>query len=117
LLSFLEDVLRKSGVAKKIQYMKPLSLPDEEGVVKPEGIEIKLEGVNTRELITFLHRIEQSGKLTDIQRIKIQRASKARSASLKVTLQVYAYTLTERKRTIPRGQNPSASKQRRGFKG
>ena len=92
LLAFLEGVSRSVGVDKKIQYMKPLSLPHEEGVLKPEGIEMGLDRVNMRELAGFLHRVEYSGKLLHIKRIKIQRS--VHEETLKVTLQVVSYSET-----------------------
>jgi hypothetical protein len=90
LLSFLETISRAVGVDKKIQYMKPLSLPHEEGDLRPEGIEMSLDQMNMKELVTFLYRIEYSGKLLHIKRIKIQKSSKDRT--IKVTLQVTSYS-------------------------
>lgn len=90
LLSFLEALSRSVGVEKKIQYMKPLSLA-EEGKIRPEGIEMVLEKIDMRELVNFLYRIEYSKRLLTIKRIKIQKSSRGKDPSLKVTLQIYAY--------------------------
>lgn len=90
LLSFMETVARDVGVDSKIQYMKPLSLSPEEGALKPQGIEMSLDQIDIKELVAFLYRIEYSGKLLNIKRIKIQRSSQA--ASIKVTLQVISYS-------------------------
>ncbi|MBW1772727.1 MAG: type II secretion system protein M [Deltaproteobacteria bacterium] len=90
LLSFLEALSRSVGVDKKIQYMKPLSL-EVEGEIRPEGIEMVLEKIDMRELVSFLYRIEYSEKLLTIRRIKIQKSSRDKNPSLKVTLQIYAY--------------------------
>ena len=90
LLSFMETVSRAVGVDTKIQYMKPLSMPPEEGDLKPEGIELSLDQMNIKELVSFLHRIEYSGKLLNIKRIKIQKSSQG--DTLKVTLQVTSYS-------------------------
>lgn len=90
LLSFLEALSRSVGVEKKIQYMKPLSLAAE-GEIRPEGIEMVLEKIDMRELVNFLYRIEYSKKLLTIRRIKIQKSSRDKNPSLKVTLQIYAY--------------------------
>ncbi len=92
LLSYLEGVTRQLGISTKIQYMKPLSFTEEqEGAIRPEGIEIKLDGITTRDLIPFLRRIEYGGKLLNIRRIKIQKVSKGEQDVLKVTLQVHTY--------------------------
>ena len=90
LLSFLEGVSRSIGVDRKIQYMKPLSLPDEDGTVKPEGIEISLDGVDMKELVSLLYKIEYSGKAVSIKRIKIQKNHQGQT--LKVTLQAHSYS-------------------------
>lgn len=92
LLSYLEGVSGQLGISTKIQYMKPLSFSEEqEGSIRPEGIEIKLDGITTRDLIPFLQMIEYGGKLLNIKRIKIQKVSKDKQDVLKVTLQVHTY--------------------------
>lgn len=90
LLSFLERVSRSVGIEKKIQYMKPLTLHEEGDNLKPEGLEISLEGVTMKELVSFLYRIEYSGKLISIRRIKIQKI--AQTQTLKATLQAHSYS-------------------------
>jgi type II secretory pathway component PulM len=91
LLSYLEAVTREIGIDQRIQYIKPVTFPEGEGKLRPEGIEISLDGVNMEQLVTFLYRIEYSGKLLHVKRIKILRASKERTSLLKVTLQVNTY--------------------------
>ena len=93
LLSYLEGITRKLGINTKIHYMKPLSFSDEKpGNIRTEGIEMKLEGVSSRDLIPFLQQIEYAGKLLSIKRIKIQTVSKDKDTYLKVTLQVHTYS-------------------------
>lgn len=91
LLSYLESVTREIGIDQRIQYIKPVPFPEGEGKLRPEGIEISLDGVNMEQLVNFLYRIEYSGKLLHIKRIKILRASKEKTSLLKVTLQVNTY--------------------------
>ncbi len=91
LLSYLEAVTREIGIDQRIQYIKPVTFPEGEGKLRPEGIEISLEGVNMEQLVNFLYRIEYSGKLLHVKRIKILRASKEKTSLLKVTLQVNTY--------------------------
>lgn len=92
LLSFLETVSRESGIDDKILYMKPLAFHDDSGPMKPTGIEIKLDNINIKQLVTLLYKIEGAGKLLNIKRIKIQRTSTKSIKTLKVTLQVNTYT-------------------------
>jgi len=92
LLSFLEGISREVGISKRIQYMKPLSFPEDSGPLKPEGMEIKLDNIDIKQLINFLHKIEYSEKLLNIKRIKIRRSVRGKAQSLKVTVQVSTYT-------------------------
>lgn len=91
LLSYLESVSRQAGIDKKIQYMKPLSLGKESDFMKPEGIEVKLEGITVRELINLIYQIEYSGKLLNMRRMKIQRSTRGDQVLLNATLQVQTY--------------------------
>jgi hypothetical protein len=91
LLSYLEAVTREIGIDQRIQYIKPVTFPEGEGKLKPEGIEISLDGINMEQLVHFLYRMEYSGKLLHVKRIKLLRASKEKTSLLKVTLQVNTY--------------------------
>jgi hypothetical protein len=91
LLSFLEGVSREVGIDNKIQYMKPLTFHEEEGVLKPVGIEMNLDGINTKQLVSLLHKIEYSEKLLNIKLIKILHVTRGKEKLLKVTLQVNTY--------------------------
>ena len=94
LLSYLEAVTREIGIDQRIQYIKPVTFAEGEGKLKPEGIETSLDGVNSEQLVTFLYRIEYSGKLLHVKRIKIRIASKEKTSQLKVPLQVNTYNPT-----------------------
>jgi type II secretory pathway component PulM len=91
LLSYLEAVTREIGIDQRIQYIKPVTFPEGEGKLRPEGIEISLDGINMEQLVNFLYRVEYSGRLLHVKRIKILRASKEKTSLLKVTLQVNTY--------------------------
>jgi type II secretory pathway component PulM len=92
LLSFLEGISREVGIDDNIQYMKPLSFPEETGELKETGMEIKLEDVDLAQLVEYLHKIEYSGKLLNIRRIKVQRmSSDAGPSLLRAILQVNTY--------------------------
>lgn len=94
LLSFLEGVSREVGIESRIQYMKPLSFPEEPSALRQTGMEIRIEEIDIRELVQYLHKIEYSGKLIKIRRMRIERAAKGEEgAQLKVTLQVVTFLL------------------------
>jgi hypothetical protein len=93
LLSYLEGISREVGIANKIQYVKPLSFPEEPGSLKREGMEVKLEDIDIHELVEYLYKIEYSGKLLKIQRIKVQRVvERDATSSLRVIIQVHTFS-------------------------
>ena len=53
LLSYLEAVTREIGIDQRIQYIKPVTFPEGEGKLRPEGIEISLDGINMEQLVNF----------------------------------------------------------------
>jgi Tfp pilus assembly protein PilO len=93
LLSFLEAVTREVGIDKNIQYIKPVTFSPSEGAgaFKPEGIEMSLDNVGMEQLVNFLYKVEHSGNLLFIKRIKILKTSRGASSTLKATLQVNTY--------------------------
>lgn len=94
ILSYLESESRKLNIDKRIGYMKPVNFPETSGNLQLSGIEMNLVGINTKELVQFLHKIEASGKLLSINRIKIQRPTKPDPQLINVTLQVNTYNYT-----------------------
>lgn len=92
LLSYLEAVTREVGVDRNIQYIKPVTFPPSEGPFRPEGIELSLENMGMEQLVEFLHKVEHTGSLLYVKRIKILKAARGTSSTLKVTLQVNTYT-------------------------
>ncbi len=89
LLTFLEGVSRAVKVHKNILYIKPISFPEESGSLKRQGIEMKLNDIDTKQLVNFLYRIEHSSKLLRIKHIKVKR--KAKEKTLSVTLLITTY--------------------------
>ena len=94
LLSFLEGVTREVGIDKNIQYIKPVAFPPGEGAFRPEGIELSLENMGIEQLVNFLYKVEHTGNLLYVKRIKILKIARGTSSTLKVTFQVNTYTRT-----------------------
>jgi hypothetical protein len=94
LLSFLEGVTREVGIDKNIQYIKPVSFPPSDGPFRPEGLELSLENMGMAQLVNFLYKVEHTENLLYVRRIKILKATRGMSSTLKVTLQVNTYTKT-----------------------
>ena len=110
ILSYLESESRKLKIDKRIGYMKPVNFPETSGNLQLAGIEMNLVGINTKELVTFLHKIEASGKLLSVSRIKIQRPTKQGPQLLNVTLQVNTYNYTGKFPPKPKIAKPDGSK-------
>ncbi|MBN2033366.1 MAG: hypothetical protein JW836_08835 [Deltaproteobacteria bacterium] len=92
LLSFLEGVTREVGIDKNIEYIKPVTFPPSEGPFRPEGIELSLANMGMEQLVNFLYKVEHTGNLLYVKRIKIVKSTRGTSSALKVTLQVNTYT-------------------------
>ena len=92
LLTYLERISREAGIDSQIQYIKPVSFPEQEGPLQPSGIETRINGLDISQLVNFLYRLEQSGNLLTIPKIKIQPTGKEGNRKLELTLQVNTYT-------------------------
>lgn len=91
LLTYLERISREAGIDSQIQYIKPVSFPEQEGPLQPSGIETRINGLDISQLVNFLYRLEQSGNLLTIPKIKIQPTGKEGDRKLELTLQVNTY--------------------------
>jgi general secretion pathway protein M len=91
-LSFLENISRKVGIQKNIQYMKPRFSSEASGIGKAVGVEMKLEGINIEQFVRFLYELEFSGKLLHITKLRIQKMREGKGQSLRVLLQIDSYT-------------------------
>ncbi|RJR32434.1 MAG: hypothetical protein C4576_30085 [Desulfobacteraceae bacterium] len=88
LLSHLEGICRQLGIEGRIQYMKPLEMPHQEGPIRATGIEMRLSELDIRAMVLFLYRIEHSGQLLSISRIKIRPSAEEGKRSLELVLQI-----------------------------
>ena len=95
LLSFLEGVSREVGINDRIQYMKPLRFQEKSGPLRPAGIEMSLDKIDIKQLADLLYKIEYSGKLLNVKRIKIQCTPHRKARYLKVTLQINTYIFSK----------------------
>ena len=86
LFSFLEKMAALTGVKKRIAYMKPSETADE-GPLKEQLVEMKLQAVGLQELVSFLRRIESPENVVALKRISIQKNKKEKGA-LDVIMQV-----------------------------
>lgn len=86
LFSFLEKNAAESQVKDRIAYMKPSSLTDN-AVLQQSMVEMKLQAVSIKQLVTFLEMTESPQNLVGVKRITIQENSKQKGA-LDIIMQI-----------------------------
>lgn len=88
-LSFIEDLANREGIREKIGSMKPKKIPLNEEFDE-SSVEIQMENVTLPKLVDFAYKIENSGHLLKIKRLRIKTRFDDRN-QLNVTLQVSTY--------------------------
>lgn len=86
LFSFLEQAAGRAKVKDHIKYMKP-SGSRGSGRLKESMVEMKLDGINLRQLVDYLYLIESPENVVSIKRISI-RDSKGAAGYLDAVMQV-----------------------------
>jgi general secretion pathway protein M len=86
LFSFLEQSATKTDVKKNIAYMKPSELADE-GPFKEIYVEMKLQSITLKQLVSFLQLVESPENIVALKRLSIQENKKEKD-TLDVILQV-----------------------------
>lgn len=88
-LSFIEDLANREGIREKIGSMKPKKIPLNEEF-EESSVEIQMDNVSLPKLVDFAYKIENSGHLLKIKRLRIKPRYDDRN-QLNVTLQVSTY--------------------------
>ena len=91
LFSFLEKKAAESQVKENISYMKPSDATGE-GELQQVMVEMKLQAINLKQLVSFLERIESPQNLVVLKRISIQE-NKKETGTLDVIMQVISLVL------------------------
>ena len=90
LFSFLEKEAGRAGIKAHIKYMKPSVATNDDGQYKESSVEMKMAGINMKQLVDYLHFVESSKDLVKIKRISIKK-DKADKNFLTVLMQVVTY--------------------------
>ena len=88
-LSFIEDLANKEEIRENIGSMKPKKIPLNDDYDE-SIVELKMDNVSLSELIDFIYKIENSGHLLKVKRLRIKTRYDNRDL-LNVTLQVTTY--------------------------
>ncbi len=86
LFSFLEKMATETKIKDHIAYLKPSTVTGE-GVLRQVLVEMKLQTIGLKQLVSFLQRIESPENVVTIKRISIQENKKAKG-TLDVIMQV-----------------------------
>jgi general secretion pathway protein M len=89
LLSFIEDLANKEEIRENIGSVKPKKLPLNDSYDE-NIVELKIDNVSLSKLIDFIFKIENSGYLLKVKRLRVKPRYDNRDL-LNVTMQVTTY--------------------------
>ncbi|MFP4306036.1 MAG: type II secretion system protein GspM [Desulfococcaceae bacterium] len=91
LFSFLDELAGGAGIKNHIAYMKPSKSQEPDSPYTVSKVELKLEGINLKQLTPYLHRVEMENadKMVFVRRMSITR--KGDKGVIDVILQVETY--------------------------
>ena len=89
LLSFIEDLANKADIRENIGSVKPKKIPLND-TYDENIVELKIDNVSLSELVDFIYKIENSGQLLKVKRLRIKTRYDNRDL-LNVTMQVTTY--------------------------
>lgn len=76
LFSFLDQLAGEAGVKDNIAYMKPSKSRPENSPFNVSLVELKLQGINMKQLTPYLHKVETSEYMVFLRRISITKTGK-----------------------------------------
>ncbi|MDM8523385.1 hypothetical protein QUF80_08435 [Desulfococcaceae bacterium HSG8] len=92
LFSFLDRLAGEAGVKDKIVYMKPSTSGQKDSSYKISVVEMKLQGINLKQLTPYLHKIESSENNVFIRRTSVIKKGKG-TGFIDVILQVETFEI------------------------
>ncbi|MHB8763576.1 MAG: type II secretion system protein GspM [Deferrisomatales bacterium] len=93
ILSYLESLARRTQLQDRIVQMKPKG-GETTRYYRENGVEIKMEKIRLRELVQYLHEVENSPELLRVKQLQV-RPRFDDADLLDVRFQVSAYELSE----------------------
>ena len=73
LFAFLDRLAGETGLKDKIIYMKPSTTRQKLQKYKTSVVEMKLQGINLKDLTAYLYRVETSKNIVFIKRLSISK--------------------------------------------
>jgi len=74
IFSYLESLATESGLKSQIQYMRPLTLPQQDSIegFVARGLEIRITNISIDQLVGYLYRIEYSDKILKVESLRLK---------------------------------------------
>lgn len=92
LFSFLDDLAGKAGIKDNIEYMKPSKSRPKDSPWTVSLVEMKLRGINMKQLTPYLHMVETSPNMVFIRRASLSKSGN--EGFIDVILQVEAHEVS-----------------------
>ncbi|QTA93227.1 type II secretion system protein GspM [Desulfonema magnum] len=92
LFSFLDRLAGEAGIKDNIAYMKPSKSDKKDSPFKLSLVEMKLQGINLKQLTPYLHKIETSENSVFIRKISITKKGKEKGF-INAVLQVETFEI------------------------
>ena len=73
LFSFLDKLTSEAGIKDRINYMKPSTLAQKNSPYKTSTVEMKIQGITLKQLLTYLHRVETSENGVAVTRLSVSK--------------------------------------------
>ena len=91
LFSFLDQLAGKCGIKENISYMKPSTSVHKESKYKTSLVEMKVNAISSKQLVSYLHSVETSANPVIVKRISI--VTDRKDESLDVVMEIETHTL------------------------
>ncbi len=79
LFSFLDRLAGEAGIKDNITHMKPSRSDQKGSIYKISTVEMKIQGINLKQLTPYLYQIETSKNMVFIRRLSILKGGKDES--------------------------------------
>jgi general secretion pathway protein M len=76
LFSFLDTLTGKARIKEYVTYMKPSTTVTKDNSYKISQVEMKFKGLTLEQLTTYLHMVETSKNMVNIERLSISKTGK-----------------------------------------
>ena len=76
LFSFLDKLAGEAGIKENIAYMKPSTSAQKNSQYRISTVELKLQNIILKQLVSYLHKVETSNNMVRVKRLSISKTGK-----------------------------------------